>query len=71
MKTATQAGARGPYRTRNQSTIARLRKSLHLTQVVAAAWCGVPLRTFQRAEAGDFVERATKRRIERALGLPW
>lgn len=70
MKTATQAG-RGYYVTANLSTIARQRRLARLTQKEAAVRCGVSLRTFQRAEAGDVVPHRVKRSIERALGLPW
>ncbi|APW37530.1 hypothetical protein RD110_10300 [Rhodoferax koreense] len=72
MKTAMQA-ARGPYlkTATSSSTIKRLRIAQGMTQVQCAAHCRVPLRTFQRAEADDYVERSTKRSIERALGLSW
>ncbi|WP_418132690.1 hypothetical protein ABL849_22860 [Variovorax sp. 375MFSha3.1] len=42
-----------------------------MTQLECAKHCGVSLRTFQRAESGDFVPVYVKRNIERALGLPW
>lgn len=68
---ATQAGARGPYRTANESVIARMRRAKGLTQPQAAKLCGVPLRTYQRAESGDVVPTAVKRKVERALGAGW
>ena len=68
---AMQAGARGPYRTFNESAIARMRRLLCLTQWQAAKRCGVSLRTFQRAEAGDVLPLSVKRSIERALGVAW
>lgn len=42
-----------------------------LTQVQAAQLARFGLRTYQRVEAGDCMDRATVRRVERALGLPW
>lgn len=67
----SRSGERGAYRTSNQRTIARLRKGKGMTQPQAASYCGVPLRTFQRAEAGDFVSRDVERRILRAFGVFW
>jgi len=73
MNTAIKAGVdiRGPYAKSNQSLIARLRLKQGLTQPACAKFCGVSLRTFQRAESGDVVARFTKRKIERALGVAW
>lgn len=71
---AIQAGAgrRGPYALpANASFIRRLRFGLGLTQPEAAKRCGVPLRTFQRAEVGDYVDPSARRAIERALGATW
>lgn len=49
----------------------RMRLRLRLTQVEAAKLARVGLRTYQRVEAGDCLDRGTVRRVERALGLPW
>lgn len=70
MKTATQAG-RGPYATKGQSLIGRMRRAAGMTQFDAARRAGVSLRTFQRAEGGDVCPRNVKRQIERALGAAW
>jgi len=70
-KTATQAGRRGAYEKSNGSFIARMRRERGQTQAECAKACGVSLRTFQRAEAGDCVPTAVKRAIERALGAAW
>lgn len=71
MNPANQA-QRGPYvKTSNLTTVYRLRCALKLTQPDAAKRSGVGLRTFQRAESGDVINRATLRTIERALGLLW
>ncbi|WP_157007929.1 hypothetical protein [Xenophilus azovorans] len=65
-------GSRGPYRAPPGASFIRcLRVGLKLTQPEAASRAGVGLRTFQRAESGDVVDRATRRRIERAMGSPW
>lgn len=67
-KPAMQA-QRGAYKApAGASSIRRLRVQHGLTQPQAAQRAGVSLRTFQRAESGDVVERATKRAIERSLG---
>lgn len=68
---ASGSGERGAYRTQNMRTIARLRKGKGMTQAQCAQFVGVPLRTFQRAEAGDVVSRDVERRILRALGVFW
>lgn len=68
-KPATLQGQRGAYKAPPGATmIRRLRVQHGLTQVEAAQRARVSLRTFQRAESGDVVDRATKRDIERALG---
>lgn len=65
-------GRRGPYVVPEHATaIRRLRVASGMTQPEAAQRCRVGLRTFQRAEAGDYVDPSTRRAIERALGLPW
>ena len=72
---AIQAGTarRGAYHVAHlaHSPIRKFRIAKGLTQPEAANLCQVGLRTFQRAEAGDVVDMATKRRIERALGAAW
>lgn len=70
---AMQAGAarRGPYKVVLTSSIRRLRVAAGLTQPEAAKHCRVSLRSFQRAEAGDYVDPSTRRAIERSLGAPW
>ncbi|WP_205736727.1 helix-turn-helix domain-containing protein [Acidovorax cavernicola] len=69
---AKQAGRRGPYVAYpDQSAIRRMRVKQGMTQPECAKHCGVSLRTFQRAEAGDVVPTHVKRKIERALGAAW
>lgn len=68
---AADSGRRGPYKAENQNLIRRLRVAKGLTQPEAAKLCRVGLRTFQRAELGDVVDRSTKRSIERSLGATW
>ena len=69
---AACTGRRGPYRLASVgSFIRRRRVVLGLTQPEAAKYCGVSLRTFQRAESGDVVDMVTRRAIERALGASW
>lgn len=71
MNTATQAH-RGPYGKADQFRgIKAMRVRLGLVQADAARRCGVSLRTFQRAEAGDVVPISVKRAIERSLGCSW
>lgn len=66
------AGRRGPYRSSACVGFIRARRvAMGLTQPEAAKHCRVPLRTFQRAEAGDYVDPSTRRAIERALGAAW
>jgi len=68
----SDSGRRGCYQTVNGSFIAKARRSRRMTQAECAKFCGVPLRTFQRAEAGDLLgTSSTRRRIERALGAVW
>lgn len=69
---AIQAGAgrRGSYMTSRNTFIARERKRLGLTQAECSKHCGVSLRTFQRAEAGDGCS-IKRRQIERSLGALW
>lgn len=63
---------RGPYALpAGASVIRRLRFGLGLTQPEAAERCCIPLRTYQRAEVGDYVDPAARRAIERALGATW
>jgi len=64
---------RGPYRKKPTTYIHKRRIELGLTQPEAAKRCGVGLRTYQRAEAGDSFDlrRGTKNKIERQLGAPW
>lgn len=74
LKAANVAGGarRGPYVAPNHCTaVRRLRVAAGFTQVEAASRAGVSLRTFQRADSGDVVDRSTLRRIERALGAGW
>lgn len=72
VKPATQAGRRGPYASYpDHSPIRRMRVKAGMTQPECAQRCGVSLRTFQRAEAGDVVPMHVKRKIERALGAGW
>lgn len=71
MKTANQA-QRGAYGdSAKMRGIKRLRVLAGKTQPECARFCGVSLRTFQRAEAGDVVPMYVKRKIERALGVAW
>lgn len=67
-KTATEA-QRGPYKKVALTAVKRIRIQRGLTQVQAAALCSVPLRTYQRVEAGDCRERTTVRSVERSFGL--
>lgn len=66
-------GRRGPYRFRQSAAgfIRTRRVAMGLTQPEAAKHCRVSLRTYQRAEAGDVVDVATKRAIERSMGSVW
>ncbi len=69
---AAGAGRRGPYEApRGATFIRRQRVAQGLTQPEAAKRCRVSLRTFQRAESGDYVDPSTRRAIERALGAAW
>lgn len=69
---AAGAGRRGPYVVPGgASFIRRQRVERGLTQPEAAKHCRVSLRSFQRAESGDYVDPSTRRAIERALGAPW
>lgn len=71
MKTATQA-RRGPYVVVSPvNVIRRQRVAQRMTQPECANFCGVSLRTFQRAESGDVLPRDVKRAIERSLGASW
>lgn len=65
------SATRGAYSKPAITAVRRLRMAKGLTQPEAAALCGVGLRTFQRADVGDVVDRSTLRSIERALGLRW
>lgn len=67
------SGRRGPYAlpVAGASFIRKTRVAAGLTQPEAAKLCRVPLRTFQRAESGDYVDPSTRRAIERSLGAPW
>lgn len=66
------ADRRGPYRVPAGATfIRRQRVAQGLTAPEAAKRCRVALRTFQRAESGDYVDPSTRRAIERALGAAW
>lgn len=62
---------RGPYVKPAITAVRRLRMSRGLTQPECARLAGVGLRTLQRIEVGDYVDRHTVRKVERALGLPW
>lgn len=65
-------GRRGAYQAPvGASFIRRQRVAKGLTQPEAAKHCRVALRTFQRAESGDYVDPSTRRAIERALGAAW
>jgi len=69
---AAGAGRRGPYAApAGAGFIRRQRLEKGLTQPEAAKHCRVSLRSFQRAESGDYVDPSTRRAIERALGAPW
>jgi hypothetical protein len=65
------SGRRGPYAKTANVFIQRARLARGLTQPECAKFCGVSLRTFQRAESGDVVGVGVKRGIERALGAIW
>lgn len=65
-------GRRGPYEApAGASFIRRQRVARGMTQPEAARHCRVSLRSFQRAESGDYVDPSTRRAIERALGAAW